>query len=290
MSDKLSDNGVIAAEDLYYMMGGKETIKLLDATYALPNAGMSPYDAFLNRHINGAQFFDIDAVADQSAPLPHTMPTPDYFASCMSAFGISNEDHVVVYDQSGSYMASARAWWMFRLFGHEKVYVLEGGLGAWVHRGFPVASGPANAPAPSIYIAGYRRELLATKADLLANIETNDIGVIDARPPQRFAGQTPEPWAGKRAGHIPGSLNLFHGDLIDPRSRALKDSASLEEVFRAIDIPAGQKLAASCGSGVTACTVALALYKLRGQDCAIYDGSWSEWGDENAGTPVEVSA
>lgn len=290
MSEKLSENGVIAAEDLFYMMGGKEPIRLLDATYALPNAGISPYDAFLNRHIDGAQLFDIDAVADQEAPLPHTVPTPEYFASCMSALGISNTDHVVVYDQSGSYMASARAWWMFRLFGHDHVYVLEGGLGAWVQRGFPVVSGPAAAPAPSVYMAGFRPELLVTKADLLANIETNNMRVIDARPPQRFSGQSPEPWAGKRAGHIPGSLNLFHGDVLDPRTRALKDSATLESIFSEQDMSAGDRLAASCGSGVTACTIALALYKARGQDCAIYDGSWSEWGDESAGTPVEVSA
>lgn len=288
--EKLSGNGVLAAEDLFYMIGGKEKIKILDATYSLPNAGMSPFDAFLTRHIEGAQFFDIDVVADQEAPLPHTMPSAEYFANCVSSLGISSDDHVVIYDQSGAYMASSRAWWMFRAFGHEKVYVLEGGLKAWIDGGFRVVSGPEDAPALGIFTATLRADLIVSKDDLLGNIETNAVTVLDARPPSRFAGTTPEPWAGKRAGHIPKSLNLFHGDLIDSGSKLLKDEKELERLFTALDIDTNVKLAATCGSGVTACTVALALYKARNQDCAIYDGSWSEWGDDSAGTPVEVSA
>ena len=290
MSHKLSDNGVIAAEDLYYMLGGKESIKVLDATYSLPQAGVSPYEAFMTRHINGAQFFDIDVIADQEAPLPHTLPTAEYFASCMSSLGISNEDQVVIYDQSGAYMASSRAWWMFRAFGHENVYVLEGGLSSWIQRGFPLANGPAPAPLPSIFVATFRPELVVSKTDLLNNIETGDIRVLDARPPARFAGNSPEPWAGKRAGHIPKSVSLPNGDLIDPASRNLKNTGVLESLFKDMQIAPDQKLAATCGSGVTACTIALALYKARRQDCAVYDGSWSEWGDDSAGTPVEVSA
>lgn len=288
--EKLSDNGVIAAEDLFYMIGGKEKIKIIDATYSLPNAGVSPFDAYLTRHIQGAQFFDIDVVADQEAPLPHTMPSAEYFASCVSAMGISNDDHVAIYDQSSAYMASSRAWWMFRAFGHENVYVLEGGLKAWIDGGFRIVSGPEDAPTPGIFTATLRQDLIVSKSDLLGNIETNNITVLDARPPARFAGTTPEPWAGKRAGHIPKSLNLFHGDVIDSGSRLLKSEAELERVFAALDLDTDSMLAASCGSGVTACTLALALYKARQQDCAIYDGSWSEWGDDSAGTPVEISA
>lgn len=290
MSSKLSDNGVIDAQDLYYLLGGSEKIKLLDATYALPQAGISPYDAFLAKHIEGAQFFDIDAVADQKAPLPHTLPDAEYFSSCVSAMGISNDDHVIIYDQSGAYMASARAWWMFRVFGHENVYVLEGGLSAWTQSGFPVASGPAPAPAPSSYAASYNKDLVVTKEDLLQNLQAKKLRVADARPASRFSGHSPEPWAGKRAGHIPNSLNLPHGDLIDAGSRHLKSNAALERIFGEHGIDRNVMLAATCGSGVTACTIALALYKARRQNCAIYDGSWSEWGDESAGTPVEVSA
>lgn len=287
---KLSDNGVIAAEDLYYLLGGEEQIKVLDATFALPRAGVSPYDAFLGKHIDGAQFFDIDAVADREAPLPHTLPDAAFFAACVAAMGISNDDHVVIYDQSGSYMASSRAWWMFRVFGHENVYVLEGGLAAWTYGGYPVVSGPPSAPSPASFKASLRPDLVVTKTDLLDNIETGQLLVVDARPESRFCGASPEPWQGKRAGHIPRSLNLPFGDLIESSTRYLRDSAALESAFQQQGIGRDAKLAATCGSGVTACTIALALFKARGQDCAIYDGSWSEWGDESAGTPVEVSA
>lgn len=290
MTASLSNNGMIHAEDLYYLLGGKEPIKILDATYSLPGGNASPFEAFLGQHIEGAQFFDIDAVADQDAPLPHTMPDADYFASCVSAMGISNKDHVVVYDQSGAYMASARAWWMFRAFGHDKVYVLEGCLKAWIDGGYRVASGPADAPKMGEFTATMRSDLTVSKNDLLGNIDTHGIRVLDARPPGRFSGAAQEPRAGKRAGHIPGSYNLPFGDLIDPQSRAIKSPEELERIFDAQKIDASEKIAVSCGSGVTACTVALALFKARQQDAAIYDGSWSEWGDEAAGTPIELSA
>lgn len=287
---KLSDNAMIAAEDLYYLLGGSEKIKILDATFALPHAGLSPFDAFLGKHIEGAQFFDIDVVADREAPLPHTLPDAAFFAECMAAMGISNDDHVVVYDQSGSYMASSRVWWMFRAFGHESVYVLEGGLAAWTYGGFPLVSGPPAAPALTSFKATLQPGLVVTKTDLLDNIDTGHLLVVDARPEARFCGHAPEPWQGKRAGHIPRSLNLPFGQLIEPSTRYLKDKMALEQIFEQHDIGPEAKLAATCGSGVTACTIALALFKARQQDCAIYDGSWSEWGDESAGTPVEVSA
>ncbi|PZQ43201.1 MAG: 3-mercaptopyruvate sulfurtransferase, partial [Micavibrio aeruginosavorus] len=203
MNKRLSDNGMISAQDLYYMLGGKEKIKILDATYSLPTAGVSPLDAFLTRHIANAQFFDIDAVADQDAPLPHTMPSAEYFESCVESLGISSDDHVVVYDQSGAYMASSRAWWMFRVFGHENVYVLEGGMHAWTSGGFKTQSGPADAPALGNFKAALRSDLIVSKNDLLINIDNGGMQVLDARAPARFEGRSPEPWAGKRSGHIP---------------------------------------------------------------------------------------
>ncbi len=290
MTEKLSDNGLIHAEDLYYMIGSNPDIKILDATYSLPGGNQSPFQAFLTRHIEGAQFFDIDVVADQEASLPHTIPTPEYFAACASALGISNTDHVVIYDQSGTYMASSRAWWMFRLFGHEKVYVLEGGLHSWVSRGFRTLEGAPEVPEPTKFIATLRQDLIVTRNDLMNNIETGDIRVLDARPPSRFSGETPEPWPGKRSGHIPKSYNLPFGEMLENRSRHFKDDQALEDIFKSLNLGADEKVAVSCGSGVTACTVALALYKSRRQDSAVYDGSWSEWGDELAGTPVEISA
>lgn len=288
--DKLSDNGLLHAEDFYYLLSTEKNIRILDATYALPGSGKNPFQAYLSRHIEGAQFFDIDVVADQESALPHMLPSPDYFAACASALGISNDDHVVIYDQSGCYMASARVWWMFRTFGHERVYVMEGGLYSWVARGFRTVEGAPEAPEPTHYTARFRPELVVSRNDLMDNLETKKTLVLDARSAERFAGEAPEPRAGLRAGHIPGSYNLPFSDVLDGRSSHFKDGEALEQTFSSLDIAPDANVAVSCGSGVTACTVALALFKARGQEAAVYDGSWSEWGDELAGTPVEVSA
>lgn len=290
MSGLLSSNGLIHAEDVYYLLGGNEKIRLLDATYSVSAGGLSPFQAFLGRHIEGAQFFDIDVVADQEAPLPHTVPSPEYFAACASALGISNDEHVVIYDQSGAYMASSRAWWLFRLFGHDRVYVMEGGLQSWVARGFPVAEGAPEVPEPTQFQASLRQELIVTRNDLMNNLETGEIRVLDARPAARFNGDAPEPRQGMRTGHIPRSYNLPFTDVLDGRGGMFHHNAVLEKCFSTLGIDQDTSVAVSCGSGVTACTVALALFKARGQNAAIYDGSWSEWGDELAGTPIELSA
>lgn len=289
MTAPLSDNGLIPADDLFYLLGGPEKIKVLDATYGGVR-GMSSYNAFLGERIENAQFFDIDVVADQEAPLPHTIPSPEYFAECVSSMGISNGDHVVVYDQSGAYMASSRAWWLFRTFGHANVYVLEGGLQAWKAQGFHVASGPADAPVSGHFKSSFRPELIVTQNDLLDNIDTGHMTVLDARPASRFEGRSAEPRPNMRAGHIPKSLSLPFMETLDPASAFFKSNDTLEKIFLRHELANDAKIAVSCGSGVTACTLALALFKARGQEAAIYDGSWTEWGDADAATPVELSA
>ncbi len=286
----LSSNGLIAAQDLYYLLAGDQKIRVLDATYSLPSSGLTPFQAFLTQRIAEAQFFDIDVVADQSAALPHTVPSEDYFAACASALGISNDHHVVIYDQSGLYMAASRAWWLFRLFGHKKVYVLEGGLESWIARGFPVVQGAVDAPEPERFQASLNPALIVTRNDLMDNLQTHNMRVLDARPVGRFEGTVPEPRPGMRAGHIPGSYNLPFVETLQKHSSHFREDDALEAIFSSTGLTNAEKVAISCGSGVTACTVALALFKARGQEAAIYDGSWSEWGDEQSGTPIEVSA
>lgn len=290
MTDKFSDNGMVSAEDLYYLLGANRNIRVLDASYSVAGGMQSPYDAFLGKRIPEAQFFDIDAIADREAALPHTAPNADFFASCVSSLGVSNSDHIVIYDQSGAYMASSRAWWMFRLFGHENVYVLEGGLEAWATGGFRTISGAPESAAPGRFEAKLRSDLIVSRTDLMNNLETGAITVIDARPAGRFDGLLPEPRPGMRAGHIPGSVSLPFGNLMDMDTRHLLDEETLQAAFNAMEIGEDAKIAVSCGSGVTACTVALALFKARRQDAAVYDGSWSEWGHESSGTPIELSA
>lgn len=289
--DMLSTNGLIAAEDVYYLLANSQgNIKILDATYSVPGSNLSPFQNFLSRRIEGAQFFDIDVVADQASPLPHTVPSAEYFSACACALGLSNDDHIVIYDQSGAYAASTRAWWLFRLFGHRCVYVMEGGLASWISRGFPLTQGDVDSPATGAFKASFNRSLLATRNDLMENLETKTMRVLDARSASRFNGDAPEPRPGMRTGHIPGSHNLPYTHVLDASSAHFKDNPELEQIFTSLNLLPNDKVVVSCGSGVTACTVALALFKLRGQDAAIYDGSWAEWGDEQSGTPIEVSA
>jgi thiosulfate/3-mercaptopyruvate sulfurtransferase len=290
MSSKLSENGLISAETLHKNLCRPNNIRILDATYGPVEGRYSPEQAFFGRRIDGAQFFGIDAIADQENPLPHMLPSADYFADCASSLGISNEDDVVIYDQSGIYMGASRAWWMFRVFGHERVYVLEGGLQAWAASGYKVVSGPPDGPKRAEFKATYRENLVADKTQLLNNLEQPNYKVIDARPAGRFDGIIPEPRPDMRAGHIPGSVNLPFIESIRTDNRFFQDDQTIDQLFQNIGIGYTDKPVISCGSGMTACTLALALYKARGQDAAIYDGSWSEWGHADAETPVEVSA
>lgn len=250
-------------------------LKVLDATYGQPPAAAG---------IQGAVEFDIDAVADPAAPLPHTVPSAADFARHVAALGISNNDSIVVYDQTGMSFAAARVWWMFRLFGHDDVRVLDGGLPAWLAADLPLA--PKTPPAAQgDFQPHVRPELLKLREDMLANIDAQGFTALDARDPRRFAGSIAEPRGGMATGHIPKSRNVFFGSLIDPENGRLKQAAELRAVFDDSGVDLAKPLACTCGSGVTACVVALALHEAGHKDAAIYDGSWSEWAT-TAGMPV----
>lgn len=258
-------------------------VKIVDATYSDDGRQM-----WKRERIGGAVFFDIDEIADPASDMPHMLPSPEAFADAVSKLGISNEDNVVVYDHSGIASAACRAWWMFRVFGHERVRILNGGLPLWRAQDYPVDTAPPQKPVPEEFESRFRPDLVKNMGDVLEAVENKSALILDARAAQRFAGIAPEPRPGLRAGHIPGSRNVPYVALINPAMGSMKDEEALKDIFGTI--PANTPVITSCGSGVTACVLALGLYNIGCKDVAVYDGSWTEWGRESSHTPVAIRA
>ena len=249
-------SALITASELNSILS-QPRVKVLDASHNLPPS---------SRGIPGARDFNIDDVADPVSPFAHTVPTEEIFAAKVRELGISNDDLVVVYDRGGIAMAAARAWWMFRLFGHDNVKILNGGLPAWTKAGYATGEKASDVPAPVFLTTKLRPELLKNITQMAENVSRKDFTVIDARDSKRF-----------EAGHIPNSLSTPYATLVDAEG-ALKPKDELEKTFKAAKVDPQQKIACTCGSGVTACVVALALHELGHKNAAVYDGSWTEWG------------
>lgn len=275
---------------------GNPRLRLLDATYHIPPSPRDAAAEFEERHIPGSAFFNIDAIADTSVPLPHMLPSATLFEKQIGALGIGNEDCVVVYDTHGL-MSAPRAWWTLRFFGHTNVRVLNGGLPKWEKEGHPVESGKSN-PKPVIFKAKPNPALLADWQKIQANLASSDSNqeatssrsafqVLDMRSKGRFDGVEPEPRARLRQGHIPGSFNVPWGMLIDPETKTLLPREALQARFNEAGLRNDKPVVCSCGSGVTACVGLLALTVLGSNDGAtyengaVYDGSWAEWGSRN---------
>lgn len=258
-------------------------VKVLDASFKLPGVTPLPKDDFLAAHIPGAAFFDVDAVADHSTSLPHMFPSADQFGRDVGALGISNNDTVVIYD-AGGWVAGPRAWWMFLSFGHANVRVLDGGLKKWQAEGRAVASGEA-APKPATFKATFDPKRVRSMQQLIGNLESRAEQVIDARPTPRFEGTVAEPRPGLRSGHIPGARSVPYAGLFDATTGAMKPLDDLRAAFASAGVDLAKPIVTSCGSGVSAGVLTLALYRLGVADTALYDGSWSEWG-EQGGPPV----
>lgn len=261
-------------------------VRVLDASWYLSALKRDPIREFHEGHIPGAGLFSIDDASDASSPLPHTMPPAAHFAEVVSQLGISSSDHVVVYDASGTNFSAPRVWWMFRAFGHDAVSLLDGGFAAWKAAGGAIETGDAVTRERGRFSAHLRSGMMRSAAQVLDARRTGHAQVVDMRSAGRFAGSEPEPRPGLRGGHIPGSRNLPYATLVDDRGR-LRSVAELRAVIEAAGIDVNEPVIASCGSGVTACGLLLALDVLGVTDAALYDGSWSEWGQREE-LPVET--
>jgi len=253
-------------------------LRILDGSWFLPAMQRDAKAGYAEAHIPGARFFDIDEISDQRSALPHMAPPPEKFISRMRAMGVGDGHQVVVYDQHGIFSAP-RVWWTFRLMGKTDVAVLDGGLPKWVAEGRPTEDMPP--------ITRDRHMTVQRQAGLVKDVtqvahaaKLGDHEIIDARPAGRFAGRDPEPRPGLRMGHIPGSKSVPWSDLLNPDA-TMKSPEALREVFARAGVDLSKPAICTCGSGVSAAMLALALERIGHRDHAVYDGAWAEWGMYN---------
>jgi thiosulfate/3-mercaptopyruvate sulfurtransferase len=254
---------------------GAPDLMVFDATKYLPNEPFDGLTKYREAHIPGARFFDIDVVADPDTTLPHMAPTAGHFARLMGELGISNTTRVIFYDQKGL-QSSARGWWLMKLFGHEKAAVLDGGLPKWLAEGRATESGDAKATAPTSYTPDFRAALVKGIGDVKRIIASGSALILDARAKGRFDGTAPEPRPGLPSGHMPGAKSVPFNELLNA-DFTMKDAATLRARFAAAGADGTTPIVTSCGTGVTACILALGLKQAGLGDAAIYDGSWTEW-------------
>jgi thiosulfate/3-mercaptopyruvate sulfurtransferase len=256
---------------------GKPDLMVFDATKFLPNENQDGKANFASAHIPGAGYFDIDVVADPESTLPHMIPTAARFEKLLGALGVSNTTRAVFYDQKGL-ASAARGWWLMRLFGHHHAAVLDGGFPKWVKEGRATEAGPPASPASASFVADFQAELVRGIGDVKRIVRQGGGGalILDARAKGRFDGTAPEPRLGLPSGHMPGAASVPFNLLLND-DQTMKDKAALHAIFAAAGVNADRPVVTSCGTGVTACILALGLLQAGFPEPAVYDGSWTEW-------------
>jgi thiosulfate/3-mercaptopyruvate sulfurtransferase len=264
---------------------GSPGLRVVDASWYLPGTGRDATREYIEAHIPGAIFFDLDASSEAETALPHMLPSEAAFAERMSALGLNDADDLVIYDGSGANLSAARVWWTFRVFGHQQSAVLDGGMGKWRSENRPVESGIVTLPRGR-FSARLQLRAIRDLAAMRSNLGEGPEQVVDLRPAGRFAGTAPEPRPGLRSGHIPGSRNIPYTELVGPDGTILPED-QLRRRLEAAGIDLSQPIVATCGSGTSACALILALELLGLSNAALYDGAWAEWGGRSD-TPIET--
>lgn len=252
-----------------------DDVRVVDASWYMPNEKRDAEAEFKAAHIPGAVFFDIDIIADLTTDLPHMMPAARDFSRAVGGLGIGNDRMVVVYDGSGIFSAP-RVWWMLKAMGHDQVKVLDGGFPKWKREGRTIESGPAKISAAE-FSATPRPAIMRDFGEVMGIVENKSAQMVDARSPGRFYGSEPEPRAGVRGGHMPGAANVHFRSLLT-QDGTFKPPAQLRDIFASAGIDPQRPVVTTCGTGVTAAILKLALDDIGAPDVALYDGSWTEWG------------